>query len=84
MNVVLYQMQGCPFCDKVRRFVEDNGLQAYVEYRDIEKDNEAYAELQGYIHKSLEPCLIVDNCPIVGSDEVIHELRALFLTSKAG
>ena len=84
MNAVLYQMNDCPFSAKVRHFIESNGLRSYVEYRDIDKDNEAYAELQSYTQKSQVPCLVVEGCALLDSDEIIDELRALYLTSKAG
>ena len=83
MNVVLYQTLDCPFSEKVRTFIENNGVKSFVEYRDIEKDNEAYSELVQFTQKSQVPCLVVDNCPVLGSDEIIDELKSLFLTSKA-
>lgn len=54
-SYVLYQYQSCPFCYRVRRFLEQNGLQ--IESRDILRDPDARRALIEGGGRATVPCL---------------------------
>ncbi len=69
----LYQFRACPFCVKVRRFMQRNALQ--IELRNAKDDGIHKDELirGGKRHKV--PCLRIENKE--GSDEWLYESSAI-------
>lgn len=74
---VLYFKPTCPFCKKVRAFIEANEI-AGIEERDIKKDpaNEAYLIEKG--GKDMVPCLFIDGNPLYESEDIIDYLDQTF------
>ena len=69
MEVTLYETQSCPFCAKVRRFLEENDIA--VPAKDISENSENRRELVEIGGKSQVPCLVVDGRAIYESDDII-------------
>lgn len=55
---VLYQYESCPFCYRVRRWLEHNGLQ--IESRDILRDPDARRALTEGGGRATVPCLRIE------------------------
>jgi glutaredoxin len=76
MKLELYHFESCPYCKKVRTFVESNNLKSQVTYFDILKDEAAHARLMKLNAEDEQvPCLIVDGKPILESDDIIEFLK---------
>ena len=55
----LYQYDRCPFCYRVRRFMDDAGID--IEIRDTLRDPAAASELRQGGGSSMVPCLRIDD-----------------------
>jgi len=69
MNLELYYFDGCPFCQKVFRYMEQNGIE--VDTRNIYEDDEAYRTLRRVGGKIQVPCLMIDGDAMYESDDII-------------
>lgn len=58
-SYVLYQYRGCPFCTRVRRFL--NGRSVELPERDILRDPAAFRELLAGGGRSTVPCLRIES-----------------------
>lgn len=74
-TLVLYVRPTCPYCIKVLRFMEGNGLELAT--RDISSDPAARDELVAVGGKQQVPCLFVDGKPLYESSNIIDYLRGL-------
>jgi glutaredoxin 3 len=71
-NLLLYVKPGCPYCQKVQRFMDTNGIQ--IETRNLfEGDN--LKDLMAIGGKNQAPCLIIDGKPLYESDDIIAYLQ---------
>jgi glutathione S-transferase len=57
-SYVLYQYESCPFCYRVRRFLEHTGIQ--LESRDVLRDPEARRALAEGGGSATVPCLRIE------------------------
>ncbi|QNO16608.1 glutathione S-transferase N-terminal domain-containing protein [Alkalicella caledoniensis] len=69
-DIKLYVMQGCPFCNKVEKYVKENNLS--VELVDIKADPKYEDELVRLGGKDQVPMLLVDGKPLYESDDIIE------------
>ncbi len=67
-SYVLYQYESCPFCYRVRRFLEHNGLQ--IETRDILRNPDARRALIEGGGRATVPCLRIERN---GSERWLYE-----------
>lgn len=58
-SYVLYQYRGCPFCTRVRRFLNQRGVE--LPERDILRDPAAFRELLAEGGRSTVPCLRIES-----------------------
>ncbi len=58
-SLVLYQYRSCPFCARVRRFLDQRGLE--LPERDILRDPAAFRELLAGGGRSTVPCLRIES-----------------------
>lgn len=72
----LYYKPTCPYCNKVRAYMADNGIE--LPLRDIDSDPEARAELERVGGKVQVPCLFIDGKPMYESDDIIAYLGEAF------
>ena len=75
MKLELYHFDSCPYCAKVRSFIEKNGLKAKISYFDIHKDQQAEERLMEMNDDDQVPCLVIDGKPLLESDDIIAWLK---------
>ncbi len=75
MKLELYHFESCPYCKKVRHFIETNGLKSKIIYHDTRKDAEALERLMRMNDDEQVPCLVIDGKPLLESDDIIEWLR---------
>ena len=78
----LFYKETCPFCKKVRSFIEKNRIQG-IEEVDIKADptNEDYLIKQG--GQDMVPCLFIDEKPMYESMDIIEYLKENFVQGEA-
>ncbi|MBR7024778.1 MAG: glutaredoxin family protein [Selenomonadaceae bacterium] len=74
--VKVYSFEGCPWCDKVKRFLDARGVE--YEVRDVEESQEAAKECQKISGDLAVPVTTIDGVNyVVGFDKrKIEELLA--------
>ena len=71
-DLLLYQTQYCPYCIKVRRYMEANGIE--LPTKDVQQEPEARRELLTLGGKTQVPALRIDGQILYESDDIIHWL----------
>lgn len=71
-DLKLYYRPMCPYCRKVLRFAEDNGIE--LEKRNI-AEPENYRRLVDVGGDEQVPCLFIDGRPLYESDDIIAFLK---------
>ena len=84
MNLELYHLQGCPYCRKVRDYIEARGLRPAVQYHEITEEAGAAERVQELTADSKVPVLVVDGKPIAGSNVIIEWLASHGMPSAPG
>jgi glutaredoxin len=74
--LTLYHYEGCPYCHRVRRFMDERGIRLAL--RDINDDPEARAELMRIGGKTQVPCLVIDGKALYESADIIRWLSEHF------
>ncbi|MBE8949916.1 MAG: glutaredoxin family protein [Quinella sp. 3Q1] len=76
MKVTVFGFESCPWCSKVKRFLEARGVE--YEVRDVELSDEAAAELEKISGDNVVPVTTIDGKNyVVGFDKKkIDELLA--------
>ncbi|AZO95400.1 glutaredoxin [Iocasia frigidifontis] len=78
-NLTLYYFPSCPFCRKVLKFIEKNGLNDKIEFKNTRQDDNAKKELLEIGRKDQVPCLFIDNKPLYESNDIITWLKSHYL-----
>lgn len=73
-NMILYYKPICPYCQKVLRFMDENGIQ--MEMRNTLEGNNG-EELKKLAGKSQVPCLVIGGDPMFESDDIIAYLEGV-------
>lgn len=68
-NLVLYHKEACPFCKRVTRFLEREGIE--IPMKDIKKDPGAQEELLELGGTDQVPMLLIDGKPLYESSDII-------------
>jgi len=76
-DLVLYHFEACPYCVKVRDFIQAKGLK--IPIRDIRLDPAAEKELRRVGGKKQVPCLFIDGKPLYESEDIIRYLDENFV-----
>jgi glutaredoxin len=76
MKLELYHFEECPYCAKVRSYIEKTGIRTKVAYRDIDLDPHAFDTLMKLTEDDQVPCLVIDGKPMLESDDIIEWLKA--------
>lgn len=73
-SMTLYVLPGCPFCAKVDRFLDENGIS--IEHKSVTDPANAAVvrELGGKVQS---PCLVEGGKAMYESDDIIAYLRSL-------
>lgn len=72
-SLVLYHFETCPYCIRVRDFIDKHGIKAA--YRNTKKDAGARDELISLGGKSQVPCLVIDGRALYESKDIINWLQ---------
>lgn len=77
----LYKKDSCPFCQKVMKFMEKNGIDN-IEMKDIIKDptNKEFLIENGGMNQV--PCLFIDGKAMYESDDIIQYFKDNLLKDK--
>lgn len=67
-DLQLYVLQQCPYCNKVRKYLEENNVD--VEIKDV-ANPDYQAELMEIGGKDQVPMLLVNGDPMYESDDII-------------
>jgi glutaredoxin len=78
MKLELYHFESCPYCRKVRNYIDQIGVKSQIEYHDILADKKAHDALMKLNDDEQVPCLVVDGKPILESDDIIAWLKENF------
>lgn len=73
-DLMLYVMDGCPFCAKVEDFLAENRIK--VPERSISTDKDAERTLVEVGGKHQVPCLLIDGKALYESDDIIAWLQS--------
>ena len=74
MRLELYEMTYCPFCQRVRKYIQKS-KRTDIEFKDIQKDKEAYQRLIQVGKIDQVPCLFIDGKPLYESMDIIAWLE---------
>ena len=72
-KLTLYQFDMCPFCVKVKNYMDQNSIQ--IPMKDILTDSQAKLELLEIGGKTQVPCLVIDGKALYESDDIINWLK---------
>lgn len=75
MKLELYHFESCPFCKKVRKFIDDNEMRSKIIYHDTHKDSAALERLMKLNDDNQVPCLVIDGTPMLESADIINWLN---------
>lgn len=76
-SLILYHMPSCPYCAKVRRFLEVNKIS--VPLKDTAADANVREELRKIGGKTQVPCLVIDGRPMYESNDIIEWFKTNYL-----
>ena len=76
MTLTLYHFQGCPYCARVRDYLDSQSIS--VPMKDIHQDPGAKEELIKISGKSQVPCLVVDAKPMFESLDIIEWFKRTY------
>ena len=69
----LYYFSGCPFCQKVLRYLESKDIK--VTLKDTHEKEQFRQELLKAGGKTQVPCLVVDGRALYESDDIVEWLK---------
>ena len=69
-DLKLFIMEGCPYCNKVRRYIKDNDIS--VELVDIHADPRNQEDLMKLGGQDQVPMLLIDGKPLYESSDIIE------------
>jgi len=73
LPLTLYHFQGCPYCEKVRGFLQKHKIS--IPMKDIHANLKYREELIRIGGKPQVPCLVIDGKPLYESDDIIQWLE---------
>lgn len=78
----LYKMDTCPFCQKVMKFMDENGIDG-VQFHDVIEHPEYRDWLQENGGSNQVPALVIDDKIMYESDDIIDWMKEHLLGGKA-
>lgn len=69
-NLVLYHFDGCPYCGKVKDYLQKRNIK--IPYKDTHADPKFKEELIKIGGKSQVPCLVIDGQALYESNDIIQ------------
>lgn len=77
MKLTLYSMSNCPYCIKVLNEIDGLKLNGKIKVLDI-SDNKNMKTLVSLTGDHQVPCMVIDEKPMLESDDIIKFLRRTF------
>ena len=74
MDLELYHLQGCPYCRKVRDYIESHGLKPAVRYHEVSDEAGARDRVVSLTGDTKVPVLVVDGKAVPGSNTILEWL----------
>ena len=75
MTLDLYHLQGCPYCRKVRDYIESQGLKPEVRYHEVSEEEGARDRVVSLTGDTQVPVLVIDGeRPVANSNTIIEWL----------
>jgi glutaredoxin len=84
MTLELYHLQACPYCRKVRDYIETHGLRPAVQYHEVSEEAGAAERVEALTGDSKVPVLVVDGKAIPGSTVIIDWLSTNMTEPRVG
>src|SRR3954470_18800591 len=84
MTYELYHLQACPYCRKVREYVESHGMRPAVQYHEVSEEAGAAERVEALTGDSKVPVLVVDGKAIPGSNAIIEWLSTHMMEPPVG
>ena len=75
MTLELFKFDACPYCQRVLRYLAEDGRTDVI-LRDIRKSPDAAERLRREGGKMQAPCLLIDGKPLYESLDIIEWLQA--------
>jgi glutaredoxin 3 len=75
-ELTLYHFAGCPYCQRVRNFLSENGIQ--IPMKDIHENPGYRDELIKIGGKGQVPCLVINGKPLYESMDIIEWFKKNF------
>jgi len=74
MDLELYHLQGCPYCRKVRDYIESRGLKPGIRYHELTEEPGARDRVVALTGDTKVPVLVVDGKAVPGSNTILDWL----------
>jgi glutaredoxin len=84
MTLELYHLQSCPYCRKVRDYIESRGLRPAVQYHEVSQEGGAQERVVQLTGDTKVPVLVVDGNAIPGSNAIIDWLSVHMIEPMVG
>jgi glutaredoxin len=84
MTLELYHLQACPYCRKVRDYIESHGMRPTVQYHEVTEEPGAAERVETLTGDSKVPVLVVDGKAISGANTIIEWLSTHVAEPTAG
>lgn len=72
-QLILYVRKGCPYCEKVTKYLKEKGKT--IPMKDIAKDKQVETELVQVGGKKQVPCLVINGKALYESSDIIRWLK---------
>ena len=84
MDLELYHLQGCPYCRKVRDYIESRGLKPAIRYHEVTEEPGARDRVVALTGDTKVPVLVVDGKAVPGSSTILEWLATHMAEPPAG
>lgn len=84
MDLELYHLQGCPYCRKVRDYIESRGLKPAIRYHEVTEEPGAHDRVVELTGDTKVPVLVVDGKAVPGSSTILEWLATHMAEPPAG
>lgn len=74
MDLELYHLNACPYCRKVRDYIESRGLKPAVRYHEVAEEPGARDRVSALTGDTKVPVLVVDGKAVPGSSTILEWL----------
>ncbi len=73
-NLILYQFDECPYCQRVQRVISQLNLGHKIEFRNTRMEARNREELRRLTGRTQVPCLVIDGKAMFESEDIVSYL----------